>query len=178
MKQASRYHPLLVGLHWALAALILGALGVGYFVLRTMPASDPDKVGVLRLHMIVGSLILLLMIVRFVVRLRTARPDPAITGGLQDRLAALSHYGFYVVVIAMVASGYATAILAGLPAIVFGGSGAPLPAHFGVYPPFRAHFWLAVLLAALIVLHTLAALYHQFVRRDRLFRRMWFGARA
>jgi cytochrome b561 len=38
--------------------------------------------------------------------------------------------------------------------------------------------YLAVLLVGCIVLHVLAALYHQFVRKDRLFRRMWFGRRV
>lgn len=177
MPQVSRYHPLLVTLHWALAALILAALGIGFFVLRTMPRADPDKIRVLGIHMALGILILLLLVVRLVVRLSTARPAP-VTGGPLDWLATLSHYSLYLLVLAMVASGLATAFLAGLPAIVFGGSGAPLPAHFMAYAPFRAHFWIAPLLAALIGLHVLAALYHQFVRRDRLFRRMWFGAGA
>jgi cytochrome b561 len=41
-----------------------------------------------------------------------------------------------------------------------------------------AHGYLALLLVGCIVLHVLAALYHQFVRKDRLFRRMWFGRRV
>jgi hypothetical protein len=68
--------------------------------------------------------------------------------------------------------------LAGLLAIVFGGSGAPLPTSFMIFPSFVAHGWLAALLAGFIVLHVLAAFYHQFVRRDRLFARMFYGRRA
>jgi cytochrome b561 len=78
----------------------------------------------------------------------------------------------------MVGTGYATGILAGLNRSVFQGSGEPLPASFAIYPTFVAHGYLAAILAGFIVLHALAALYHQFVRRDRLFRRMWFGRRA
>jgi len=33
------------------------------------------------------------------------------------------------------------------------------------------------LLGLLVVLHVLAALWHQFVRRDGLMARMWFGPR-
>ena len=178
MKQALRYHPLLVTLHWALAVLILGALAVGFFALAATSNADPGKIGVLRLHMAGGMLILLLMAIRFVVRMRTARPPAATMGNpFLDRIAPVSHCGFYVLVLAMVASGFATAILAGLPAIVFGGSGDPLPPAFAIYPSFVAHSYLAALLAGLIVLHTLAALYHQFVRKDGLFRRMGFGRR-
>jgi cytochrome b561 len=68
-------------------------------------------------------------------------------------------------------------ISAGLNKIVFQGSG-DLPSSFTIYPTFLAHALLATILANLIVLHALAALYHQFVRKDSLFRRMFFRRRA
>ena len=97
---------------------------------------------------------------------------------LLDRIAPISHDGFYVLVLLMVGGGFTTAILAGLPAIVLGGSGAPLPPTFKIYPSFLAHGYIATILAGFIVLHVLAAFYHQFVRRDRLFARMFYGHRA
>ena len=166
MKQVSRYHPLLVTLHWLLALLILAALAVGFLGLAAMPNADPAKIAVLRWHMAGGMLILALMIIRFVVRLATAKPAPA------NRLAPVVHWGFYGLVVLMVGTGFATGLAAGLPEIVFAGSGAPLPASFAGYPTFQAHFWLATLLLALIVLHLGAALYHQLVQRDGLLRRM------
>jgi cytochrome b561 len=169
MTPASRYHPLLVALHWLLAVLILAALAVGFLVLAAMPNAQPAKIAVLRWHMAGGMLILALMLVRFVVRLLTAKPAPA------NRLASIVHYGFYLLVVLMVGTGFATGLLAGLPEIVFAQSGAPLPESFAAYPTFQAHFWLATLLAALVVLHVVAALYHQLVRRDGLLRRMGFG---
>ena len=179
MKQVSRYHPLLVTLHWLLAVLIIATLAVGFFLLAEMPNTDPQKIVVLRVHMAVGTLILALMVIRFTVRMLTARPEKATTGyPLLDRIAPISHYGFYVLVVLMVATGFATAILARLPSIVFGGSGAPLPSTFMIYPSFLAHGYIATILAGFIVLHVLAAFYHQFVRRDRLFARMFYGRRA
>jgi len=140
MKQVSRYHPLLVTLHWVLAVLIIAALAIGFFVLAAMPNVDPQKIGVLLVHMAGGMLILALMVIRFAVRMWTSRPAAATTGyPLLDRIAPITHYGFYVLVLLMVGSGYTTAILAGLPAIVFGGSGAPLPPTFKIYPSFVAH---------------------------------------
>jgi hypothetical protein len=112
------------------------------------------------------------------VRIRTPAPAEATTGyRLLDRIAPLSHYAFYVLVLLMVASGYTTGILAGLPAIVFGGSRAPLPPTFMIYPSWVAHGYLATLLVGFIILHVVAACYHQFVRKDALFRRMSFGRR-
>ena len=56
MKQVFRYHPLLVTLHWVLAVLIIAALAMGFFVLAAMPNVDPQKIGVLRVHMAGGML--------------------------------------------------------------------------------------------------------------------------
>ncbi len=109
----------------------------------------------------------------------TSRPAAATTGyPLLDRIAPITHHGFYVLVLLMAGTGYATAILAGLPAIVFGGSGAPLPPTFMIYPTRVAHGYVATLLVGFIILHVLAALYHQFVRKDALFRRMLLGRRV
>lgn len=179
MTQVSRYHPLLVTLHWLLAVLIIAALFVGFFLLAKMPNANPHKIRILLVHMSVGMLILALMVIRFIVRMLTAKPAAAATGSpLLDRMAPVIHYGFYLLVLLMVASGYATAILAGLNKSVFQHSGDPLPPSFEAYPSFAAHGYLAALLAAFIALHVVAALFHQFVRKDHLFRRMLFGKRV
>jgi cytochrome b561 len=174
----ARFHPLLVTLHWLLAVLIVAMLCVGFLLLAQMPNDDPRKISVLLIHMSVGMAILALMVVRFVVRWRTSRPAEATAGNrLLDRLAQVTHYGFYVLVLLMVGTGYATGILAGLNRSVFQHSGEPLPASFAIYPTFVAHSYLALVMVGLILLHLVAALYHQFVRRDRLLQRMWFGRR-
>ena len=37
------------------------------------------------------------------------------------------------------------------------------------------HLYLSIILIALLTLHILAACYHQFIRKDRLLSRMWYG---
>jgi cytochrome b561 len=177
-RSVTRYHPLLVALHWLLAVLIIAALAVGYFVLAPMPSTDADKIGVLKLHMAGGMVILVLMLVRFVVRLCTAKPQSLNTAKpALDRLAAVVHYAFYLLVLAMVVTGLVTAVVSGINLIVFGDTGAPLPASLTGYPSRVAHGYLAALLAALIALHVLAALYHRFVAKNKRLARMGFGRR-
>lgn len=174
----TRYHPVLVALHWLLALMIVAGLLAGGLVLSETPNSDPAKIGVLRAHMTLGLAILVLMLLRLGLRLFTARPPAADAGHpALNRAGAAAHWLLYLLVIAMAVSGIATARLAGLPDIVFGGSGAPLPPDFGIYAPRAAHGLVATLLGLLILAHVAAALYHQLVRKDRLFARMWFGAR-
>jgi cytochrome b561 len=128
--------------------------------------------------MIGGAAIFALMSARFAIRLLSARPEPATIGSpILDRIARISHIAFYGLVAGMLATGLATAVLAGLPDIVFGALGAPLPESFTVFPTRVIHGVLAKLLATLIFIHASAALYHHFIRRDRLLARMWFGRR-
>lgn len=174
----SRYHPVLVGLHWFLAAFIVLALGLGMFALKAIPNSSPHKIEALRSHMIGAGVILTLMIARFAIRVLTARPEPARTGSpVLDRIAKISHVAFYGLVAGMIVTGLATAVLADLPAIVFGGSGTPLPQSFANFPTRVIHGVIAKAFVALIAVHATAALYHQFILRDALIKRMWFGRR-
>jgi cytochrome b561 len=179
VKQTLRYHPLLAALHWLLAVAIVAMLAIGYFWLAPMPNTDPRKIGILMLHMSGGTLIVILMVIRLITRMRTRHPAPATTGHpLLDRIAPLTHYGFYVVVFAMVGSGFSTAIQSGLNQIVFGRTGEPLPASLTEYPAFVTHMVLAAVLAGLILLHVLAAFFHHFIKKDGLLGRMSLRRRA
>ena len=168
----SRYHPVITLLHWVLTILIIGSLTLGFFRIAPMANSDPQKIALLRIHMIVGVVILGLMIVRLLVRLFTSKP-PAASQAL-DKFATLAHYAFYLLVVLMGTTGIATALFAGLGMVVFGDGSAALPPSFLIYPPRIAHGLIAIALTALIALHTIAALYHQFILRDGVFRRIWF----
>lgn len=179
MRLVTRHHPLLVALHWLLAFLIIATLVGGFLVIAPMANTDPEKKRVLMFHMSFGMSIAALMLVRLVIRLVSARPAESATGhAALDGLVPFAHYAFYLLVVLMAGSGLATAILAGLNRSVFQGTGEPLPADFEAYPTFALHSTLALLLAALVVVHVLATAYHQVVKRDRLLRRMWFGRRS
>jgi cytochrome b561 len=109
-----RFHPLLVTLHWLVAALIIALLCIGFFLATAMSNSDPQKPTLLMWHMAGGMFVAVLMTLRLAVRLLTSRPADATTGYPRlDRIAKLTHYGFYVLVFLMAGTGLATAILAG-----------------------------------------------------------------
>jgi cytochrome b561 len=178
MPEVSRYHPLLVAMHWLLAVLLIAALALGALVMAKLPNSDPMKLEALRSHMFGGGLILALMLVRLFVRTRTTHPPAAPTGSsLLDKIAWASHRLFYVLIIAMVASGVTMALQAGLFETVYGGRGT-LPPDLWVYPIRSLHYLISRLLMALIALHITGALYHTFVLKDGLLRRMAFGRRV
>lgn len=70
----------------------------------------------------------------------------------------------------------AMSIMGGLSEIVFNGHGT-LPPDFCGLPTRGAHRVISKLLMAMVLLHAGAALFHQFIERDSLLSRMWFGAR-
>ena len=124
------------------------------------------------------ALILALMLIRLFVRTRTSHPGPATTGNPNlDRLSWLSHRIFYVAVLGMAGSGVIMALQTRLPLIVFSGHGT-LPADFWALPVRTVHYAFSRLIIALIALHITGALYHTFVLKDGLLRRMMFGRRT
>ena len=58
-----------------------------------------------------------------------------------------------------------------------GGPGRP-GGPGGFFGLLTLHLWSAFLLLGLISLHILAFLYHQFIRKDNLISRMWYGRRV
>ena len=178
MAAVSRYHPLLVALHWLLAFLIFGALIFGATVMSHTPNSDPDKIEMLQKHMGAGFAILGLMVMRLITRTKTARPPRATTGNARlDLLARISHRVLYVAVFAQAASGLVMALQTHLPQVVYAHRGS-LPPDFWSLPARYAHYGISRVLMLVIALHIAGALYHTFVLRDGLLRRMAFGARS
>lgn len=169
-----RYGAVAIAMHWATALALVGLLASG---LRAAGMDDQAaKLPLLRIHAAMGVSVLGLTLLRLCWWwLADRKPaDPAGTPRWQARAAHVVHGLFYVVILGMGASGVGMIALSGAGGILTGASQVPLP-DFHAYPPRVPHGIGGTLLIALILLHVAAALYHQFVRRDRLLTRMGLG---
>jgi cytochrome b561 len=169
---ATRHHRKLVTLHWVLAALTIAMLTIGFLWLRPMPNSDPRKIEILAVHISGGLLILAILLARFML------PGTRSETHRRGRLAAATHHGLYILLALLVATGATTAFRARLPAVLWSGKGDMLPARFTIFPTFIAHTLLAEVLVLLIVIHLVAALFHQFVLKDHLLSLMSYRANS
>jgi cytochrome b561 len=173
--KVTRYHPVLVALHWLIAILISLQLAGGYFNVAKIANSDPAKLSVLQFHMLGGMVILILMAIRFIVRLRTSHPEPTESQrtGI-GRLRTPLHLGFYALVLATVAAGWYTGYLI---SGAYATPGATLPGDLAQLPSRIIHAWLALALFLLIVLHILAALKEMMSGDVHILGRVGFGKR-
>jgi cytochrome b561 len=173
-----KYHPVIVLLHWFVAFAMAQLLIRGAFIIVNIPNDDPAKIDRLRTHMVFGTLVLVVMLARLILRNTTRRPEPASPGNpFLNRLKKTVLPLLYVCVICQALAGLGLAFEAGLPAIVLAGHGA-LPPDFWVYPLRTVHYVNSRLLIALITLHVSGALYHTLILKDGLLRRMTIGRRV
>ncbi|MBI3169669.1 MAG: cytochrome b [Chloroflexi bacterium] len=168
-----RYHPLQVTLHWLTVVLVFAAFIFGKY--SSFLPNDANEIAPLRIHMLLGITLLLVIIVRFITRMKIPRPTYASTGNaFLDGLGKFVHYALYLLVFLMTLSGMSLSIQAGLPSIVFGGSGI-LPANFYDFAARMLHGFISPALFLLVLLHVGAAFYHQFALKDNLLTRMGYG---
>lgn len=175
--RALKYHPIHVAAHWFVVFAMAQLLTRGALIMIHVPNSSPAKIDALRAHALAGTSVLILMTLRLIL-LRTTRlpkevkgPTPAL-----DLLKRIVHPMLYASIFVQVFAGIGMAIQADLPRIFLLHEGS-LPQTFWIYPLRTLHYVNSRILMVLIALHISGALYHAFVMKDGLLRRMSFGRR-
>ena len=173
---AARYSRGAILLHWLIALLIIGNF-IGAWTAEDLPRDQ--KIVIMGYHKATGVLILLLTLVRIGWRL-VHRPPPMVETlkAWEAALARVTHWLFYILMLAMPLTGWAfvSAASKGKPVSMFGLFDMPaLPVAFdkATVGTFKdLHSTLGTLIVALFVLHVAGALKHQFFDRDGTLRRM------
>jgi len=167
MKQFSKR---LVVIHWITLLLFAGAYLMGNTIDGIEQAAG--KLALYPYHFLGGAVLLLLTLVRAWYRMQDGAPAPlGDASSMPNRAAILVHKLLYALLIALPASGLLMIFQTGVFAAVMANDPSKLPdlEKFSIH---EVHGTIANILLAVIVLHFLAALYHQFVLKDGLLRRM------
>jgi cytochrome b561 len=184
-----RYGTVSMVLHWLIALMILGNLCSGFFFAELAPDSM-DVSWMVAIHKSTGLTVLVLSVLRLIWRLMHKWPAlPSNINPILAALARLTHVVFYIFIIAIPLAGWAmvsasppnrTTVWYGLfnwPKISYFAS-LPPPAMHAAHENFATvHAILAYSAVVLLLLHVAGALYHHFVHRDQVLKRMWFGTR-
>jgi len=171
MNSTTQYNRIAVVLHWLMAIMIMLSLFAGSQLLEPMANSNPEKLGALQGHAIFGAIIGLLLILRYLnIKLRGKPATANVVGSKMDLMANLAHKLIYILIIAVVGSGIAMAVEGDFASLFAGTS--MMPESFEHLTTRAAHGILTKLLVLVLLTHIGAALYHQFVKKDQLLRRM------
>ena len=128
--------------------------------------------------MILGVSVILVLLIRLIARWRTQLPEWATTGNpLLDKVGNWTHFGLYLLGFLMPITGIILAVQRGQLARTFGIGAVAAGNTFrrGQFSLGMFHGLVWTLLLLLIALHVGAALYHQFIKKDNLLARMWYG---
>jgi cytochrome b561 len=165
-----RFTPLQRALHWIMAVCILAMLFLGVGMVSTIA---PEYLTLVGIHKPLGILILILALIRLVVRLVYGAPPLPLDLPEPMKLAAyLSHYALYALMIAMPLIGWAMLSAADYPVTLWHSIWLPqiVPQSASLHTLlWNAHFYLAFLFFALILMHLAAGLFHALIRRDGVF---------
>lgn len=177
---AEKYGAVAKTLHWLIALMIFAMIGLGLYM-GELPRG-PQQYEIIQLHKSTGLLLLALVVLRILWRLTNPQPPlPLTTKGYEKGLAHLVHFLLYVAMIVFPMSGW----------IMISASDFPTGEVYGLFtiPDLigtdreigniagEVHETMLWVIAALLALHIVGALFHHFVRKDDVLRRMSPGAK-
>lgn len=157
MAQLKGYSATQIGLHWVVAGLILFQLifgeDMGTAWRAVENATQPQMNVWVWAHIIAGIAVLVFVLWRLVLRITRGAPEAPAASALMMQAAKWGHWALYAVMLLAPISGL-------------------LAWYGGVATAAEVHELFKPVLIVLIAGHVVAALYHQFIRKDGLLLRM------
>ncbi len=153
MKTTVGYSGVQIALHWAVAGLIVLAWLFSEGAEEAIEAVEKGATVGFVPHVALGLATFALVLLRLVVRLRRGAPAaPGVPGSLQVKLADWGHRVIYLLMIVVPLGG--------------------MSIWFGGMDNGDIHGFFANVLMVVVLGHTLLALYHHYIVKDGLIRRM------
>ena len=177
----SRYHSVIILLHWTMAIAICLMLISGVIMVN-VELEKFWQFNLYQWHKSVGVLLILALFARILLRAITSIPTlPKHLPKIEKIAAKLGHLALYVAMATLVLSGWSmvSSSAYGLPTVVFGWFEWPhipwFQANQAVESVSRnVHFFGAMSLVLLLAGHIGAVIKHRIVDRENLLQRMWW----
>jgi cytochrome b561 len=176
MTPALRYTVTSRWLHWLTAAMITVIIPLGIWIKYFEPANEAFKLRLYNIHESLGVIVFVIVLIRLLNRyLNPPPPLPAGTPPVIRLTAHVNHWALYALLVLMPITGFLATNAWGFPLSVFGV--LPLPVPLGKNEEIAKilsllHWCGAIAIILLIFGHLAGVVYHTFIRRDGLLRRM------
>ncbi len=167
MKQYSKR---IAAIHWLTLALFIAAFYLGHELDETETAAA--KMALYPYHFILGDLVLILTLIRTYFLRKDGKPAPLEGGSaIANKVSVGIHHLLYVLLIALPVSGMIMINSTGLVEALKAHDVSKFPdlEKFAIH---EVHAAIVAIIMLTIALHVAAALYHQFILKDNLIRRM------
>ena len=162
--------------HWAFAAYVIIMMILGFYM-----ANSSYNLDIYRLHKSLGTVFFALVTIRLYTWIKHPWRSSS-KGTKTERLVKAAHSALLILMIAMPVTGFLSSAFSGFSVHIFdfiivpehySVSGEIVPFNSTVYEAAKLlHRLFAYALAALVTLHTLAALKHHFINKDDTLKRM------
>jgi cytochrome b561 len=164
-------------LHWLVAAGLFTLLYLG--LEQSGMERGPEKTEIRFIHASIAMAVFFLMTIRIAWRFMNEVPAHPVGMVAWQRISAtVVHWGLYAAVFVQLVSGGMTVATGGKPLPFFGLFSIPLPVaedrdNHEFWEEIHEFAWRIV--AALIVIHVLGAVYNHFIAKNDVLRRMTVG---
>lgn len=164
-----KYSKATIIVHWVTALLILALFPLGKYM-AGLEASE--KMGLIKVHAILGIVVLLLSIYRTIILYKHKRPEDLKTGSnFNDKLTIWIHKLMYFLFFGI--------CLSGIGVLILGGYGDSLSANdpaliksASEIGPLKAHGVMALLMMLLLVFHVVGVIKHYILKKENTLKRI------
>ncbi len=155
--------------HGITALLILALFPMGKYM-EDLELSE--KMGLVKVHAILGIIVLILTIFRTISFFKHKRPADLKTGSkFNDKLAVWIHNIFYFLLFGIAISGLATMVLGGYVEALKTGNIDIVKSHSEI-PPLKPHGIMATIMVILLVMHVVGFVKHLILKKENTLKRI------
>ncbi len=155
--------------HWLVFLLVVAALGLGLYLADG--ENTAEKLSLFPVHFLIGDTVLLLTLLRIYFRKKDGEPAPANQNPVLNKLATAVHQGLNISILAVAISGMVTVVKSGVLKAMEAHDPTLIP-DFSKVEAKEFHELFIGITVALLAFHVAAAIYHQFLVKDNLMRRI------
>ncbi|SFQ08791.1 cytochrome b [Ralstonia sp. NFACC01] len=173
MQSEQKYSLTMRSLHWLVVLAVLIAV-VAIEIMDFFPKGSAERGALFMVHQTAGLSVFALMVLRLLARVGMQAPPPVPGSPLVQLAARLTHGALYVLMVGMPVLGLLALALAGKPIQPFGLNLTLALAQDKslAHLAKEIHESGATVVYIVVGLHAAAALWHEFILKDRLLRRM------